>query len=342
MSDRYLVYGLELSYFTRKLSAAMPWYGLPFERRAKGANVQAELNSRAGTMQVPILQTPENWVIADTTPIMQLLDARVPQRRMFPAGPLGVLVHIVEEWFDEWLPRTCLHYRWQYEESAQWAAAKMALEISPEGDDALRAGIAQMVTTWGTRACRATGISEAPQQQSAEAEYLRVLEALEEQLGQTAFALGDRPCAVDAVLIGGLRAHFAADPVPKRVTAKFKRITAWQQTASDWDGTGELAPFPTSTPFAQFVLREMRGSYRAFLLGNAKSLASSDKAFVATVHGEPVSLRSRPYPERSRQMVREHIARRIDTAERASVVSWLDDVGLAECFAPSPPVASLA
>lgn len=334
MSEPYAVYGMELSYFTRKMEAAMQWYGLPFERRSKDMQIQSELESRAGTNQIPVLRTPDNWMIADTTPLMDLMDARVPKRRMFPIGPLGVLVHVVEEWFDEWVPRTCIHYRWNYDESAAFAAANLAAEVQPDGDEALRSGIGQMIAGWGKKACRATGMSEPAQQEAGEAEYLRVLQALDAQLALTKYSLGDRPCAVDAVLVGGLRAHFAADPVPSRVVAQFANVMRWMEVASTWDGHGSLAAFPQSTPFARFVLGEMGGAYRAFVLANAEAVAAGAKAFTATVHGDDVSYRARPYPERSRQMIRDRIALRLDATERATVLSWLEQVGLSACFAP--------
>lgn len=37
----------------------------------------ATLTARAGTRQMPVLITPENWCIADTTPILALLDGRM-------------------------------------------------------------------------------------------------------------------------------------------------------------------------------------------------------------------------------------------------------------------------
>ena len=88
------IYGGELSYFTRKLEAAMIFYGAPFEMRNKADHHPAEIESRSGTYQVPVLQTSENWMIGDTTPIMQLPDARYSAWRMFPRGPLGVLVEV--------------------------------------------------------------------------------------------------------------------------------------------------------------------------------------------------------------------------------------------------------
>ena len=142
-----------------------------------------------------------------------------------------------------------VHYRWHYEESAKFASLRMA-----NGDQA----VADRVLNWGPRACRATGTESETQQRAAEDEYARLLAAMEEQLQSTAFLLGERPTAVDCVVLGGLRAHTNMDPVPKRVTAEFPTVVEWAEKRADtWDGRGELAPFDAPTPFADLVLAEM-------------------------------------------------------------------------------------
>lgn len=320
MVQTYTIYGSELSYFTRKLEAAMIFYGADFAVKAKTQEVEA----RAATHQVPVLQTPENWMIADTTPLLHLLDSRFVFRPMFPAGPLGVLVHIVEEYFDEWIARTMVHYRWHYEESAQFASERMG------GGDA---DAAARIRQWGPRACRATGTDSAVQQAQAEAEYERILVALEAQLSETAYALGDRPTAVDCILLGGLRGHTNMDPAPRALVEKYPLVKAWAESKADkWNGDGELVSFPGSTPFASFVLQEMTSTYVPFVLGNAEALAVGAKAFHARIYGEDVSYLTRPYPEQSRQMIRNKILNRLNSDDAASVYHWLRDIGLETCF----------
>ena len=111
----YVIHGIPRSLFTRKLQAAFDFYGLPHRSEARGTGVDDAIGKRAATHQIPVLVTPENWVLADTTPILQLLDARVPARRLFPEGSLGVLVHVVEEILDEWVARVMVHYRWHHD-----------------------------------------------------------------------------------------------------------------------------------------------------------------------------------------------------------------------------------
>jgi glutathione S-transferase len=324
MSQQYIIYGGELSYFTRKLEAAMIFYGADFEMRAKNPDNAQEVEFRSGTHQVPVLLTPENWMIGDTTPVLQLLDSRFPSRKMFPAGPLGVLTQIIEEYFDEWVARTMVHYRWHYEESAVFASEKMG---AGNKEAALR------IRSWGPRACRATGTESEHQQQQAEAEYLRIMDAIDRQLQETNYMLGDRPTAVDCILLGGLRAHTNMDPTPRRAIAKYERVVRWaEETADQWDGSGELAAFPQSTPFVQFVLGEMRETYVPYVMENANSIAAGAKAFHVEIYGEDVSYLSRPYPEKSRQMINDKISGQLERNEVKSVSNWLREIQLDVCF----------
>lgn len=319
----YTIYGGELSYFSRKLEAAMIFYGANFQFKSKGEGENVEL--RSGTHQVPVLQTPENWMIGDTTPLLHMLDERFPSRRLFPEGSIGILVQVIEEYFDEWQARTMVHFRWHNPESAEFASMKMA-----GGNRDAAANVAG----WGLRACRATGTESKIQQKAADDEYIRVLEAAESQLGETLWLLGNRPCAVDCIVLGGLRAHTNMDPDPKKITANYPKVIAWAEGGADsWDGSGELAPFPNSTPFAQFVLGEMPGTYKPYVLGNKEVQEAGAKAFHAEIYGEDVSYLSRPYPEQSRQMVVDRIHNHLTTAEQGTVSSWLKSVDLDACFA---------
>ena len=335
LAHQYTVYGLELSLFTRKLEAAMDFYGAPFVRKPKTAHNRKEIEYRSGTHQVPVLRTPENWMIADTTPAMMMLDNRYPARGMFPAGPLGVLVHVVEEFLDEWVARVMVHYRWHYKESSSFAAERITRASMPGSDDnAIASAVKNTpITEWGRRACRATGTASKQQQDAAEAEYRRILEAADQQLQKTPYLLGTRPCAVDTIVLGGLRAHTYMDPDPKKTVSGYPRIVEWCKNATgQWKGGGELAPFPDSTPFAQMILAEMPSTYRPYIMGNADAQIKGEKAFIVNIYGEDVSYLSRPYPELSRQMILNRIKSQIDTKDRNRIREWLVAVNLAECL----------
>lgn len=324
----YVVYGGAISLFTRKLESALRFYGAPHSLVAKRPQNSDEVEKRSGTHQVPVLHTPEGWMIADTTPLLDLLDSRFPARRMFPAGPLGVLVHVVEEILDEWFARTMVHYRWHYPENTQ-AVVSIVLGKTVSIEEAMEFPMAK----WGPRACRATGTESQHQREQVEVEYLAILDALEEQLATTRYALGDRPTAADTILLGGLRAHTNADPIPD--LSSYTRIQAWdKQLDSTWDGGGELPAFPNTTPFAEHILALGRDCYVAFVEGNAAALEAGHKAFEIDTYGETVSYLTRPYPEQSRHMLKARIENHLDDDGRKQVGAFLEARGLAGCFMP--------
>lgn len=296
----YVCYGHDLSYFTRKLEAALVFYGADFTRETVSlTSVEETARKRAGTHIIPVLETPEGWALWDTTPMMRMLDGRFAARRMFPHGETGLLVHIIENFLDEWLGRTMVHYRWHYPECAKVAASALA-----SGD----AEIAANIATWGAKACRATGTELQHQRDMVEAEYERILVAVNTQLALTPYLLGDAPCAVDAVILGGLRAHTMVDPVPSRLVDKFPRVRAWAEIgggADTWNGRGSV---DGSTDFAKFMLEEMRGTFVPFALANRKALGAGEKVFTVNIYGENVTYLARPYPEAACQMVSGHIA----------------------------------
>jgi hypothetical protein len=189
--------------------------------------------------------------------------------------------------------------------------------------------IVERMLDWGPRACRATGTAAPSQQQAVEKEYVEILAAAEAQLQKTAFLLGDRPTALDCIVLGGLRAHTNMDPDPKKVTAGYPAVVDWAERRADtWDGQGELASFSQPTDFAQHVLQVMRTTYVPYVLANAEATNAGAKAFHCETYGEDVSYLSRPYPESSRQMVVDRVSKLGDPA----VNDWLSEVGLATAF----------
>ena len=324
----YVVYGWQRSYFTHKLMAALHFYGADFEFRDKTMENGEEIQLRSGTHQIPVLHTPENWMISDTTPLLHMLDGRFADRRMFPEGPAGILIQAIEEYFDEWIARTTVHWRWNYPENHEL--------LSMDAAQGNRDNAAMMIV-WGGKVCRATGVSSDVQQKAAEDEYHRIMAAAEKQLGETRYLMGDRPTAVDCIVLAGLRAHFLFDPAPKAALYdRYPGVIKWvEETADRWDGvSGHLPDFPETTAFGKMILGEMEGTYQSFALGNAAALAKGDKAFVTGMYGEEVSYLARPYIEQSRQMLISRIKNDLSDTDKAAVLDWLNGAGLAKAFAP--------
>ena len=217
-----------------------------------------------------------------------------------------------------------VHYRWHYPESALFASTRMADGMTEVAERVRGVGAAGVPgdrdRVRGAAPGRGRRVRAHPRgRRGAACEDPPTL-------------LGDRPCAVDCIVLGGLRAHTYMDPDPKKVTAGYPRVVAFSDGSADgWDGAGELVPFPASTDFARFVLDEMTSTYQPYVLANRAAQQAGAKACRADIYGEDVSYLSRPYPEQSRQMILDKIAHALSDADRQRVTEWLDDSGL-HCF----------
>lgn len=293
ITQPYVLYGSKLSFFTQKLWAALAWY-FPdcYIFSQKGPSNSKQIEIRSGTHQVPVLETPEGWIINDTTPIFHLLQPRILAAHgpisasLYPSGITGAICMLMEEYFDEWSARWTIHTRWNKEESAKHASRSMARSsvgstINENQVDA----IARTIAGWGKRVVRAIGVKSKIQQRAAEEELLRIYTALDKHLENHQFILGAAPCAVDAVLVGGLRAHFLEDPWPKNKFAHLLRLKAYMETRDTWNCNinyhqnqekQQIELDPKNLPtFIKLILEEMN-VYKQFVLGNREALLVSD------------------------------------------------------------------
>lgn len=324
----YIVYGAPHSLFTRKLETALQFYGAPFKSlRKRGSGIEKEIEARSGTHQMPVLQTPENQMIADTTPLIDFLDARYPARRLFPEGPQGILAYLVEEFFDEWVSRVMVHYRWNDPENARVVSVDMG-----HGDEK----VTEYLRDWGPRACRATGTGTPELGQAADEEYRGLLSAMESQLQENSYLLGEDPTAADCAVLGGLYAHILMDPGPRKMMKDFPTVTAWAD-AQPGPAASRHSPERNIklSPFARHALEVMAESYCPFVLGNCEALSNGQKAFVIHTYGIETSYLTRPYPEESRAMLVRKMVDSLTPEELAEMENFLDEFGLSDAFSPA-------
>ena len=65
-----------MSMFTRKLEAQLRYQHIPYQWEIKSRQNTDGINTRAGTHFIPVLKTPDGWLINDTISIGPLLQDR--------------------------------------------------------------------------------------------------------------------------------------------------------------------------------------------------------------------------------------------------------------------------
>ncbi|MEH6585875.1 MAG: glutathione S-transferase C-terminal domain-containing protein [Halioglobus sp.] len=270
----YQLIGSELSFFTRKLEAQLRCQQIPWRYLFKTEERKAELEAKAGTHFIPLLKTPDKWLIHDTIAIGPMLSDRFRERSVIPETPLQrACCYILEDAFNHWLGRVCVHSRWCYPDNVAWAGprfgANMMLDRSidePFSDAELEqlAPIGPMMHQgFGKNVCEVNGVG--PDQTAAvQGDFKNMLDALAVHFADNNFLLGNRPCLADFALAGASKAHFICDPEPESWLG-VHRDMLYQYTErffSDWQD--DLAPWPANDQVPDTlttVLDYLQGSY---------------------------------------------------------------------------------
>ena len=165
----YQLIGNELSFFTRKLEAQLRAQRLPWTYLYKTEERRANLESRAGTHFIPLLLTPEKWLLNDTIAIGPFLNERHHDYPVIPNTPLQrASCFILEDAFNHWLGRFCVHSRWCYPENVDWVGPRFGANImldrsvdlpfTQEELERLAPVGPMMCESFGRQACEVNGV----------------------------------------------------------------------------------------------------------------------------------------------------------------------------------------
>lgn len=224
---QYRLYGGDISYYSGKVRAYLRYKSIPFEEYTATREVyKAIILPRVGWPVIPVVVTPDDQTLQDSSDIIDALEQRFPEPSVYPDGACQKLAALLLEVYgDEWLKIPAMHYRWNH--NTDWIIREFGRlsrpDASPEEQDEV-----------GERTCRpfrgslpALGVSETTIQ-AIEASYESLLLDLDAHLQDHAFLLGSRPSIGDFGLIGPLYAHQYRDPASGALMQRLApNVVAW-------------------------------------------------------------------------------------------------------------------
>ncbi|MCB0219914.1 MAG: glutathione S-transferase, partial [Chrysiogenetes bacterium] len=212
MSDEYLIYGSELSPYSVKVRSYFRYKGIPHRWIVRSMKEMGEFNKYAKLPLVPLVVTPGDQGIQDSTPIMEKMEALFPEPAIHPSEPaLKFISELLEEFADEWVNKPMFHYRWTREIDQDSGALRIALDQTG-GDEKAANLMAAMIKQ--RMVPRLSFVGSSPQtQEQIENAYVRLLELLEAHLESRPYVLGARPSFADLGLWGQLY-ELWSDPTP--------------------------------------------------------------------------------------------------------------------------------
>lgn len=333
-TDPYFVYLLDLSYFSGKLEAYLRYKNIPYRRiETTWRRMGREVLPHTGLMKVPVVLTPQDQWLQDTTPMIDWFEERYSLGAVLPPDPYqAFFCRLLEDYADEWLWRPALHYRWSYTADARLLSRRIAEESlydTPAPGFVLR---------WMLRRrqmreyVRGDGVTQRTRAH-VETVYFNTLDRLERLLADRPFLLGGRPCLADFGFFASMFRHFSLDPTPSRIMREMAPgVYAWVarmwnadclETADDDSGWPAAGTIPGQW---QEFLADMATGYLEYLDANALAWRDGKRRMDVTLQG--VDYRRLPvvhYRVWCRERLQQHLAAlpaEAGQAVRATMEEW--------------------
>ena len=280
------VYGSKISYYTGKLEAYLRYKGIPYELVSSYPHLRL-IRSHVGANQMPVVERGDGRWMSDTTPILLQLESEHPGTPILPSAPVVTFIaRLMEDYADEWLWRSAMHYRWSYEHDRQLLSSIIVDEVLK--DAPLPRFLRRRLIQARQRRGFVLGDGVRPQTWShVEAGYLEALDNMSAMLESREFLLGSTPSLADFGFMAPMLRHFGHDPTPadimrNRAPGVYAWIArVWNARASA-NGPGFVKEVP---PDAGSMLREICETHLEQLAANATAFAHGPARFSMTVQG---------------------------------------------------------
>lgn len=264
MSKPYKFYAMDHSYYSGKVRPYLRYKGIPYKEVLSTLLVYKRfIIPRTGVSMIPVLQSPDDVVVQDTTDIIDFLEERFPERSIYPTTPKQRLTALLFELYaDEWFLLPAMHYRWNYlNHHGDWLMGEFGRVIGNWAPAWMRRSAGRKLSKMFSGFVGPLGINEetAP---AIEAWYEGFLDQLNTHLTAHPYLLGSRPSMGDFALAGPLYAHLWLDPYPKQIMEArapavvdwIKRINAENQEAGEFLANDEVPE--TLNPILEHIFGE--------------------------------------------------------------------------------------
>jgi glutathione S-transferase len=340
----YTLIGQEVSLFTRKLEAQLRFQRLPWRWQLKTQELTPEIEARARTHFIPLLETPDNWLIHDTIAIGPMLSQRYPEYAVVPQTPLQRgSAFILEDFFNHWLGRSAVHSRWCYPDNVAWVGLRMGANgvlgrhidesLSPEEQKQL-GGIGQMMYEgFGKNVCDINGVP-VEQSEAVQADFAQMLGVLAEHFKHSDFLLGPRPCIADFALAGASKAHYITDPEPRSWLGEHKQMLTEYTEQFFSDQPIDAGDWPENDQVPEtlsLLLDYIQRTYLVMASANIAGGKAGEKYYEFDFGYGPTKARTQGRLNKARLHVRDELTR-IDADKHADIADFYGSRGILQHY----------
>ena len=294
MRASHIVIGSEESPYSVKVRSYFRYKGIPHEWRERGQ--AADLFAKHARLPlVPLVVTPEDTGIQDSTPIIEAMEEQFPEPGVHPAGAVaGFVSALLEEFGDEWGNKWMFHMRWARKIDQVTVSRRFAANARPDRIDEMAKGIRERMVprVWFVGSNDVT----APQIEQSFADVLKLLDI---HLAPRPYLFGARPAFADFGLWGQIY-EAGRDPTAGALVKDAPNVVAWIDRMLEPVDLGPFEDFAALQPTLVPLLRDQVAAlFLPWSVANAQAIAAGEDEFDVTLKGQRWTQKPQKYHARS-------------------------------------------
>lgn len=295
----FTLYGAYASFYTGKTRSYLRKKGIAFvERLPSHHRFRQEVSPAARSKRIPILETPEGFVIQDTAVMFEYLERRFPDPPALPPGPRQRLAAYLVDLFASENLKIAWHFRWDYPEpNLHFVVREFGRSFKPRGTDELLDHYGNVVARQMDGHRARIGIT--PDMFPAmEQIYFDLLDVLEAHFTDHPYLFGGLPSVGDFGLTGPLFVHLGRDPWPLHLMQqRAPRVFRWVehmnapeiQSPEFWDTPMAYLPDDEVPETVLRMLRTFCLDYTPIYSATAELFSQWSEAHPHFPNGQPIS-----------------------------------------------------
>ena len=330
MSDAYRIFGAEVSPYSVKVRSYFRYKGIPHEWILRGQQHQVEFQKYAKLPLIPLVVTPDDTGMQDSTPILEALEEKFPEPSIHPPDPAIAFVSaLIEEFGDEWGNKWMFHYRWARPADQDSAALRIAKTMMPGLPAEQYRGIADGIKGRMLGRVGFVGSSERTAAQ-IEGSFREAVDQLEAHLAPRAYLFGGRPAFGDFGLWGQVYNAWTDPTCGEILEGRAPSVVRWVERMLEPKVEGAFETWPELAPtLLPFLERQVGRLFLPWSDANAKALAAGQDEMSVVLDGKTWTQTPQKYHARSLAALRHRYAALADTTaldpvlEAAGCLRWL-------------------
>ncbi|UFZ01643.1 glutathione S-transferase family protein [Bradyrhizobium ontarionense] len=304
-TEVYRIFGAEMSPYSVKVRSYLRYKGLPHHWILRNAESEAEYARHANLPIIPLVVTPDDAPLQDSTPIIDALEHEHPQPSIHPGDVLTSFISaLIEEFGDEWGNKWMFHYRWARDLDQRASAGRIARIRAPKASEAEFAAVVEKVRARMVERLWYVGSNETNAPQIEEG-FIEMLGLLERHLATRPYLFGGRPAYGDFGLWGQFYELWTDPTAGALIEGSAPHVLAWIQRMLWPRVEGEFELWSElSLTLMPILSRQVGALFMPWTLANEKALAEHRDTFSVTLGDAVWTQEPQKYHARSLALLR--------------------------------------